>query len=36
MLDKQTLQYMTEECIVTGIEKNLIIIGRNKKSIGYY
>lgn len=33
MLDKPTLQYIIEEAVASGIEKVLIITGRNKKSI---
>lgn len=33
IVDKPTLQYIIEECVASGIEKIIIITGRNKKSI---
>ena len=33
IVDKPTLQYIIEECVVSGIEEILIITGRNKKFI---
>ena len=33
IVDKQTLQYIIEEAVASGIEEILIITGRNKKSI---
>ena len=33
IVDKPTIQYITEEAVASGIEEILIITGRNKKSI---